>query len=132
MQLTELFTCFAVISVIALGLSVPVAKSPENVRQIEIHSRWGGLGTPQNTDVVIRSKDGTFIRDGKRVDAAQVHALVSALQAPRMPKPDMDNLGATFAWLKEQVTSQHPRGTYPDTSDYGEPAGIVYDLLHKP
>lgn len=109
MRITELFTCFAVISVIALGVSVPVAKSQENIRQIEIHSGWGGLGTPQNTDVFIRSKDGTFIRDGKRVDAAQVHALVSALQAPRTLQPDMDNLGVTLAWLKEQVKSQRPR-----------------------
>lgn len=109
MRLAQLFTPFALVSVVALGLSVPGATAQENVRQIGIHSGWGGLGAPQNTDVLIRSKDGAFVRDGKRVDAAQVRALVSALQAPRVPKPDMDNLGVTLAWLKEHVTSQHPR-----------------------
>jgi hypothetical protein len=81
---------FRLLFVAGLSLSVPTARAQESVRQIEIHVGWGGLGTPRNIDVIIHSKDGTFVRDGERVDAAQVHALVSALQAPRIPKPDMD------------------------------------------
>jgi hypothetical protein len=38
-----------------------------------------------------------FFRDGKRVDAAQVQALVAAVEAPRILKPNMENLGITSA-----------------------------------
>jgi hypothetical protein len=100
---------FSLLFATGLGLSVPIAKAQESVRLIEIHSGWGGLGTSQNADVLIRSRGGAFFRDGKRVDAAQVQALVAALEAPRITKPDTENLGVTSAWLKEHVTSQHPR-----------------------
>ena len=100
---------FRLLFVAGLSLSVPIARAQESVRLIEIHSGWGGLGTPQNADVIIRSKDGAFFRDGKRIDAVQVQALVAALQAPRITKPDMENLGVTSAWLKEHVAAQHPR-----------------------
>ena len=95
--------------VVGLSLSVPIVRAQESVRLIEIHSGWGGLGASQNADVIIRAKDGAFIRDGKRVDAGQVQALVAALEAPRVAKPDMENLGVTSAWLKEHVAAQHPR-----------------------
>lgn len=100
---------FRLLFLAGLSLSVPTARAQERVRLVEIHSGWGGLGTPQNADVIIRSKDGAFFRDGKRVDAAQVQALVAALEAPRVNKPDMENLGVTSAWLKEHVAAQHPR-----------------------
>jgi hypothetical protein len=96
--------------ILALGLSAFAAEVHRTVRQIEIHSGWGGLVTPQNADVIIRREKGEFLRDGKPVDASQVRVLVAALEAPPVAKPDMENLGATSAWLKTQVSSQHPKG----------------------
>jgi hypothetical protein len=95
---------------VAVCLSASITEAQKTVRLIEIHSGWGGLGTSQNADVIIRSKDGVFVRDGKPVDAAQVEPLVTALKAPGVAKPDMENLGITSAWLKAHVASQHPRG----------------------
>jgi len=72
---------------------------------IEIHSDWGGLGTPQNADVIIRWKDGVFVCDGKPVNAALVDGLVATLEIPIIGKPDLENLGVTPAWLKAHVAS---------------------------
>jgi hypothetical protein len=51
---------FHLLFVVALSFSVPIARAQETVSLIEIHSGWGGLGTSQNAELVIRSKDGAF------------------------------------------------------------------------
>jgi hypothetical protein len=107
---TSLSASLRLFLLVALCLSASITEAQKTVRLIEIHSGWGGLGTSQNADVIIRSKDGAFVRDGKPVDAAQVEALVTALKAPGVAKPDMENLGITSAWLKAHVASLHPRG----------------------
>jgi hypothetical protein len=74
------------------------------VRQVEIKSHWGGLGTPQQTDLVIQNKAGIYKLGRKRIDAASVDALVEAVQQPLIPKPSLESLGLTKAWLQEQVS----------------------------
>jgi len=101
---------FRLLLLVALGLSAHVAEAQKNVRVVEIHSGWGGLGVAQNAEVIIRWKEGAFLCDGRPVETARVQALVAALEAPRIAKPDMENLGVTPAWLKAHVASQHPRG----------------------
>jgi hypothetical protein len=107
---TLLSTSLRLFLLVALCLSASITEAQKTVRLIEIQSGWGGLGTSRNADVIIRSKDGAFVRDGKPVDAAQVEALLTALKAPGVAKPDMENLGITSAWLEAHVASQHPRG----------------------
>jgi WG repeat protein/FAD binding domain-containing protein len=99
------------IVMLALSISAPAVHAQKIVSQIEIHSGWGGLGTPQNANVIIQRKNGVYLRDGKPVFTAQVEALVAALEAPRIPEPEMKNLGVTPEWLKAQVTSQRPKGS---------------------
>ena len=108
-QTTPLSACIRLQLLVALSLSPHIAEAQRNVRLIEIHSGWDGLATPQNVDVIIRRQDAAFVRDGKPVDTAQVRALIGALEAPRIAKPDMENLGVTSAWLNAHVASQHPR-----------------------
>src|SRR5271157_2452023 len=79
---------FRWIVLLALSLSTSAAHAQRVVRQIEIHSAWGGLGNPGKADIVIRQERGFFLRDGKRVDAALVNALLAALDEPLIPKPD--------------------------------------------
>lgn len=74
------------------------------VRQIEIKSHWGGLGTPQQTDLVIQHEAGTYKLGRKRIDAASVEALVAAVQQAPIGKPSLEGLGITKAWLQEQLT----------------------------
>jgi hypothetical protein len=84
------------------------AEVQKPVRRVEIHSGWGGLGPSQNSDVTIRRKDGAFVCSANPVEATKVRALVAALEAPPISKPDVQNLGVTPAWLKANVASQHP------------------------
>lgn len=85
------------------------AQPEKRIRQITIRSGWGGLGTPRNLNIeIVRSPDG-FKSNGKMVSPTLVSALVSALEAPRIAKPDMANLGITQVWLKSQVGRQTPR-----------------------
>ncbi len=85
-----------------------VAQSP--VREISIRSGWGGLGTTQDQTILIRAKSGTFVSNGKRVDRSKVEALIAALNAPTIARPELFNLGATPAWLNEQIVD--PKGRF--------------------
>ena len=93
-------------TVIAFALSAAIipAYAQKSVRQVEIHSGWGGLGTPRNADVVIHTEKAGFVCNGKPVAPALINALVAALETPRIPKPEIENLGLTQAWLKNNLT----------------------------
>jgi hypothetical protein len=85
------------------------AQSQKAVRTVEIHTGWGGLGTPQKQVVTIQREQNKFVADGKPVRTTQVQALVAALSAVPVTKPDLANLGITPTWLKANVASQMPR-----------------------
>jgi hypothetical protein len=89
----------------ALGFAAPAAQSPKAVHQIEIRSAWGGLGNPQNANIIIRNENGGFRYEGQRIDPSLVAALVSALDAPIVPKLDLANIGVTPAWLQANVAA---------------------------
>lgn len=111
------------ILILTLSILAPVVHAQKIVQQIEIHSGWGGLGTPQNTNVIIKRLNGAYICEGKPILTAQVQALVAALEAPRIPMPEMKNLGVTPEWLKSQAASQHPKAstqTFETTSSQRE------------
>jgi hypothetical protein len=89
----------------ALSLPASAAQTPREVSRIEIHSGWGGLGEPQNANVVIRKENGAFQCAGQRVNASLVAALVSALDAPIIPELDLANIGITPVWLEAKVAA---------------------------
>jgi hypothetical protein len=68
--------------VVALGISTGAFASDHPVRQIDVDFHWGGLGTPQAFHLTIRADKGD-------VDAMRVQALVEALAAPRMARPNL-------------------------------------------
>ena len=82
------------LSLLVLSASLP-AQADKKVREIVIHTHWGGLGTPQDLTVTILETPDGFQRDGKPVKPALVQALVSAAEAPPISKPDPANLGIT-------------------------------------
>lgn len=104
--------------ILALSLCASAVHAQKIVRQIEIHSGWGGLATPQNADVLIQRKNGAFVCNGKPVDATKVQALVTALEAPSIPQPEMNNLGLTPEWLKAntQLAEQKLPGRLSDAT----------------
>ncbi|PYV71813.1 MAG: hypothetical protein DMG96_28035 [Acidobacteria bacterium] len=90
------------LSLLVLSASLP-AQADKKVREIVIHTHWGGLGTPQDLTVTILETPDGFQRDGKPVKPALVQALVSAAEAPPISKPDPANLGITKSWLQFQL-----------------------------
>ncbi len=62
---------------------------PLNITQVSavtIHSAIGGFGSGAVSDIVIRERDGEFVRDdGSRVPRASVAALLDAMSAPAVP-----------------------------------------------
>jgi hypothetical protein len=94
------------------------AQADKKVREIVIHSRWGGLGTPQALAVKILGTPDGFQRDGKPVKPALVQALISAAEAPPISKPDATNLGITRSWLQSQLAFVEDRmlGKMPDAT----------------
>jgi hypothetical protein len=88
--------------------AVAQAQTSHQVKTVTIRSGWGGLGSAQDLTVTIRRSQTGFVRDKKEVAPELVQALVSALEEPRVEKPNAINLGITEEWLKAQVGSQKP------------------------
>jgi hypothetical protein len=105
-------TLKTIVHVLLLALlagPISVAEAQKSVKAIEIRTGWGGLGAPQKNLVTIQRKDNEFISNGKSVSADKVQALVSALSAEPVTKPEMTSLGINTAWLKANLASQKPR-----------------------
>ena len=85
-------------------------------REIKIESRWGGLGSLEQTEVLIRRKNEKYYRGRKSVDSHLVEELVSALKHPSIPAPDFANLGITPQWIKESAVpaAMKARGSFSD------------------
>jgi hypothetical protein len=92
---------FALLLVVCVSAFASVTTS--RVLKIEINSGWGGLGKPESTRLIIDNDQGTYRLGDKRVDAALVQALISALNEPSIAEPQLDNLGITPEWLKEKA-----------------------------
>ncbi|MHB8500846.1 MAG: WG repeat-containing protein [Candidatus Acidiferrales bacterium] len=90
------------LSLLVLSASLP-AQTDRKVREIVIHSGWGGLGTPQRLTVTILGTSDGFQRDDKSVKPALVQALVAAAEAAPIVKPDPANLGIDQSWLRSQL-----------------------------
>jgi hypothetical protein len=74
------------------------AQNPD-VKQILIHSAWGGLGKPASVELNIVSDGHEFRLGHKGIDAAFVQAFITALRQPAIIEPSLDNLGLTHEWL---------------------------------
>jgi hypothetical protein len=75
------------------------------VRQVIISSGWDGLGSSQKSELTVRNENGTFKQGHRQIELAAIEALVSALEAVPVEKPDLTNLGVTQSWLAENEDS---------------------------
>jgi hypothetical protein len=67
--------------------------------KVTIESKWGGLGTPSQTEVLV-TRDGDGYRSKhKRIDARTIESLESALSEPTIAAPELQNLGINQTWL---------------------------------
>src|SRR5262249_38701860 len=98
---------FLLLPIILLALRYAAAQV--RVREITIHSGWGGLGTPGDETVSIRAKNGNLVHKRERVDQCKVDALIAALRTSIISAPDPLNLGITPRWLEEQIADQKGR-----------------------
>jgi hypothetical protein len=94
--------------ILFVPVSVATAQARHEAKVITIRSGWGGLGASKDLTVQITRTPSGFKRDGKSVDAKLVEALVTAVDAPRIAKPNAANLGITPEWLNAQVDQQKP------------------------
>ena len=65
---------FWIAMVLVWGLTGIVSgkSTTKSVRKIELHSVWGGLGTPKISTVIIRRENGRYLRNGIPIDAAPI------------------------------------------------------------
>ena len=80
------------ISLGALGQSV-------GLRQVQINSRWGGLGKPAASELTIVKQGSKFRLGQQSIDPALLDRLIDALREPDISQIDLANLGITKAWL---------------------------------
>src|SRR6201998_1321729 len=77
--------------------------SATEVRQISIHSGWGGLGTPHHTELLIQNDHGLYRLDGAQVDALAVNMFLTSVREPVIPQPTLPNLGISKPWLENNA-----------------------------
>jgi hypothetical protein len=99
------WVCFGLFA----AVSIATAQTVREVKTITIRSGWGGLGASKDMTVQIIHTPGGFSQGGKLIDGKLVQALVAAVDAPRVAKPNAANLGITTEWLNAQVNSLKPR-----------------------
>jgi len=74
------------------------------VKLVTIESRWGGLGKPKNTEVLIRNQNGKFVgSDGRTVSTLSIESLLQSFSGSAVERPLSSNLGITQAWLNDNV-----------------------------
>jgi hypothetical protein len=100
------FTVFQLLSSIcAFGQST-------EVRQVEISSAWGGLGTPAKTELTITRAGSTFRLGRQTIAPELLKSLVLKLQESEIPEPNLGNLGLTHEWLikNHEMPPDHYQG----------------------
>jgi hypothetical protein len=104
---TEPMARYVVISTLALLLIVAgvAFASATEVRQISIHSGWGGLGTPHHTDLLIQNDHGLYRLNGAQVDALAVNMFLTSVREPVIPQPTLPNLGISKPWLENNANA---------------------------
>jgi hypothetical protein len=91
-----------------VSFSLHLASGQDRVRQVTIRSRWGGLGPHSDATIVITRAQNGYKREDQFIEPKLVDALVSAVRAPLIPKPDLAQLGITSSWLIAHAASQQP------------------------
>ncbi len=107
--MTTLKTIRRVLLLVLFTVPISVGQAEKSVKVIEIRTGWGGLGALQKNVFTIKRKREEFISNGRSVSADKVQALVSALLAQPVTRPEMTTLGVTSEWLKANRSSQKPR-----------------------
>ena len=110
-------------------LSILPIHAQTHVRQITIRSRWGGLspGPPPDSTILITANQNSYTSNGQPVAPTLIDALIAALRAPLLPKPDLASLGITQQWLNTNARSQEP---HPN-DDPGDPTPGQLALFQK-
>jgi hypothetical protein len=113
--------------ILAVALAAPVSAYAADaaIRQIEIKSSWGGLGKPQNTELVIRNENGEYRLGSTRIDPASVEVLRASIRQPAQIKPTLESLGLTGEWLGNTATRLEREAEHNDGSD-----STLYKLGH--
>ena len=69
------------------------------VQEIKIISTWGGLGTPQKSELLITHKPKGYFAKGNKIENKEIENLLNAIYAPEIKQFQATNLGITQEWL---------------------------------
>jgi len=113
--------------ILAVALAAPVSAHAADaaIHQIEIKSSWGGLGKPQNVELLILSDNGVYRLGHTRVDSARVESLSASIRQAAQIKPTVENLGLTEEWLANAAEKLERAAERNDGSD-----STLYKLGH--
>jgi hypothetical protein len=88
-----------VCSLVQLMSSTDTSGRNAGLQQVQINSRWGGLGRPASSQIAI-VREGSKFRAGRgNVNPELVSNLVTAIREPAIADISLANLGITPEWL---------------------------------
>jgi len=70
-----------------------------DVQEIKITSTWGGLGTPQQSELLITHKSKDYYVKGNKIEKRLIDNLLNAIESPEIKQFETRNLGITQEWL---------------------------------
>ena len=88
----------SIILILFLNCIFTFAQTRE-VKEIKITSAWGGLGTPQKSEILITHKPKGYYSKGNKIEKQLVDNLINAINEPEIKEFQAANLGITQDWL---------------------------------
>jgi hypothetical protein len=76
------------------------AAQQSRIVRVTIESKWGGLGAPSQTEVLIARNGDGYRSTHNRIAGELVESLLAALNEPAIAKPELQNLGINQGWLE--------------------------------
>ena len=88
----------SVIILLCLNCIFAFAQARE-VQEIKITSAWGGLGIPQNNELLIVHKPKGYYAKGNKIEKQLIDNLLNAVNETEIKQFQVANLGITQEWL---------------------------------
>ena len=89
----------AALLVFQLICSPNASSQSAGLRQVQIASRWGGLGTPASTELTIAKQGAKFRLGHREIEPELLSSLVSAFRERAISELNLASLGITQEWL---------------------------------
>jgi hypothetical protein len=91
------------LAAILLGPMALATSGQSQVQRLEVDSRWGGLGEPQSSHLVISQENGRYYAGSRQLPSSDVESFAAEVQHFKDLRSGLDALGISREWLNQSA-----------------------------